>query len=180
MQAYSVPDDLAEHIDLISPMLYFDSTKAHATIQERIPMEGLEEQKKRESLEQQTKRDYIQSSCLTTYVSQRTNQTYEAITPTCIKQLYNTVGYQPDTNPDYIPLSFANFLGQSPSFSDLKLYEQEFNLPSRSFDILALINGGINDQNPLTESDGEANLDVQLMTAVVAGLPISTYITGGK
>lgn len=142
-------------------------------------MDGLEEQTKRDALEQTTKRDDIQTSCLTTYVSKRTNRTYEAITPTCIKQLYNTVGYQPDTS-SHLAISFANFLGESPSFSDLKLYEQEFGLPSTSFDVLALINGGVNDQNPQTESDGEANLDVQLMTAVLNGLPISTYITGGK
>lgn len=177
-QAYSVPEDLTDHIDLITPTTYFGGPQPHSIIPQKIPMEGLEEQTKRENLEQQTKRDYLQPSCLTTYVSKRTNRTYEGITPTCLKQLYNTVGYEADPNSGST-ISFANFLGESPSYSDLALFEREFGIESQSFQITALINGGVNDQNPLTESDGEANLDVQNIIGLVSGLPVSTYITGG-
>ncbi|KAK4503310.1 hypothetical protein PRZ48_006738 [Zasmidium cellare] len=176
--AYSVPDNLADDIDLIAPTTYFGDLQPHSVIPEKITMENLEEQNKRDELEQHTKRDNLQPSCLTTYVSKRTNRTYEAITPQCLKQLYNTVDYKPDPKSGS-NIAFANFLKESPSYSDLHLFEKEFNLPQQDFDILALINGGVNDQNPQTETDGEANLDVQNIIGLVDGLPVYTYITGG-
>lgn len=151
----------------------------HSVIPERIPMDSLEQQTKRDELEQHTKRDNLQPSCLTTYVSSRTNRTYEAITPECLKQLYNTVGYDADPKSGS-NIAFANFLEESPSYSDLHLFEKEFNIPQQDFEILALINGGVNNQNPQTETDGEANLDVQNIIGLVDGLPVYTYITGGR
>lgn len=93
-------------------------------------------------------------------------------------ELYNTVGYKADPKSGS-NIAFANFLNESPSYSDLQKFENEFKIPSQSFEVLALINGGVNDQNPLTESDGEANLDVQNIIGLVDGLPVYAYITGG-
>ena len=45
--------------------------------------------------------------------------------------------------------------------------------------MLALINGGVDNQDPVTEMDGEANLDAQNIIGLVDGLPVGEYITGG-
>lgn len=58
-------------------------------------------------------------------------------------------------------------------------FENIWSLPSQNFTVLALINGGVNNQDPATEEDGEANLDVQNIIGLVDGLPVGEYITGG-
>lgn len=77
-------------------------------------------------------------------------------------------------------IAFANFLNKTPSYRDLDLFEKAFKIPEQKFAVLALLNGGVNDQDPLTQTDGEANLDVQNMAKLVGGLPIYTYITGAE
>lgn len=121
----------------------------------------------------------LNPACTTTYVSKTTGRKYDLLTPQCIRQLYNTVNYKPDPKSGST-ISFANFLGETPSYRDLALFEKAFGIPEQNFTITAILNGGVNDQNPLTEVDGEANLDVQNIAGLVGGLPISTYITGGE
>lgn len=166
--AYSVPDDMAKHIELISPTTFFDNTQGHRA----IPSTTTNEVSKRQ----------LQTSCETVVsvpISANETQDFSLIGPECLKQLYNIGDYQVDVSAGS-DIAFGSFLNQSASYSDLAQFEQIYGIPSQNFTVLALINGGVDDQDALTEQDGEANLDVQNIIGLVDGLPVGEYITGGS
>lgn len=168
-RSYSVPDHLADHIDLISPTTYFGDLKAQLPVTpSKAPSST--------TREAPTKRQA--QVCSNPTITTASGRHYVALTPECIREFYNTTDYTPDATYGST-ISFANFLGESPNHADLALFESTFNIPKQDFETLALINGAVDDQNPLTAADGEANLDVQYITAVAQGLPVYSYITGG-
>ena len=167
---YSLPDDLHESVDLIDPTTYFGNTKAHAVLPRSGPTPVRSEPP--------TKRAF-NKACETTLTFDNGKEVYPVIGPQCLMELYNTVGYKADPKSGST-IAFGNFLNESASYSDLKQFEKIYKIPSQSFKINALINGGVNNQNPQTEMDGEANLDVQNIIGLVDGLPVSAYITGGS
>ncbi|APA15893.1 hypothetical protein SS1G_09225 [Sclerotinia sclerotiorum 1980 UF-70] len=150
---YSVPDHLAEHIDLISPTTYFGKTVANAPTKVT---------KKDTSATKVT----VDASCST------------SITPKCIKELYNVGDYTPSVSSGS-RIGFGSFLNQSALYSDLFQYEKYFDIPQQNFSV-TLINGATNDQNPATAQNGEANLDVQNIIGVAHPLPVQEFITGGS
>ncbi len=171
---YSVPDELGDAVDVIEPTTFFSSMVAHAAIPS-LPVE-----KREESLEKRINRACLKH--IEFNVGNSTNPDdlpFNLLSPQCLKELYNVGNYQADPNSGS-SVAFGNFLNESASYSDLAKFEKIFNIPSQSFKILALINGGVNNQNPLTEADGEANLDVQNLIGLVDGLPVGAYITGGS
>lgn len=113
---YSVPDELSQHIDLITPTTFFGKTKTQApTIVRRDPVEARQ----------------VDASCAT------------LITPRCLKQLYS-IGYTPDPKSGS-RIAFGSFLNQSARTQDLKLFETTYRIPHQSFSV-ELINDGVNDQ----------------------------------
>ncbi|CAD6448939.1 4ee354d2-c29f-48b7-a952-24051e52d9f8 [Sclerotinia trifoliorum] len=150
---YSVPNHLAEHIDLISPTTYFGKTVANAPTKVT---------KKNTSATKVT----VDASCST------------SITPKCIKELYNVGNYAPSATSGS-RIGFGSFLNQSALYADLFQYESYFGIPSQNFSV-TLINGATNDQNPATAQNGEANLDVQNIIGVAHPLPVQEFITGGS
>ena len=171
--AYSVPDDLGDAIDLISPTTYFDSMRAHRALPDLSPSKT----EQRPDMKRQLK-----PSCETTVavpISANQTEDFDLLSPTCLKELYNIGNYKVDPSSGST-IAFGSFLNQSASRSDLAKFEKIFNIPSQKFKILALINGGVDNQDPATEEDGEANLDVQNMIGLVDGLPVGEYITGGS
>lgn len=169
---YSVPDHLSDAIDLIEPTTFFGNMKAHralpkleSTRTEKAPMEARQ----------------LKPSCETTIsipISANQTEDFTVIGPTCLKELYNVGDYKPDVSAGST-IAFGSFLNQSASYSDLKKFEKIYDIPSQTFTVTT-INGGVNDQDPLTEQDGEANLDVQNIVGIVGGLPVHEYITGGS
>lgn len=171
---YSVPDELGDAVDVITPTTYFDNTNAHAAIPDAMALEATPVEKRAQPT--------IDLSCETDIVvpiNATYNKTYTALSPSCLRMLYNTEGYAADPSSGS-SIAFGNFLNQSASYSDLALFEEMFNIPSQNFTVLALINGGVDNQDPLTEMDGEANLDVQNIVGLADGLPVYAYITGGS
>ena len=102
----------------------------------------------------------------------------ELLSPGCLKELYNISNYtvEPDSGST---IAFASFLGQSASYADLADFEKLFSLPSRDSSVTALLNGGADNQDPGTELDDEANLDVPIITGLVDGLPVGEHIMAG-
>ncbi len=154
---YSIPDSLAQHIDLIIPTTYFGKTVAN------LPVVPAPSKTKRDTDASQST---IDASCQT------------SITPSCLKQLYNIGDYKPDPNSGS-RLGFGSFLNQSAIYSDLSGYETLFGIPAQNFSVV-LINGATNDQDVSTAQYGEANLDVQNQIGVAHPLPITEFITGGS
>ena len=147
---YSVPDDLTEHIDLISPTTYFGKTAAQLPTKPREPEPVAPRQ--------------VAPSCAT------------LITPACLKELYD-IKYTPSGKTNS-RIGFGSFLNQSARTEDLQLFETKYNIPAESFSV-QLINGGVNNQT-ISNNHGEANLDVQYIVGISHPLPIISFITGGS
>jgi tripeptidyl-peptidase-1 len=171
--AYSIPDDLGDAIDLISPTTYFGNMKAHRAVPNTPPSKT----EQNADVKRQLK-----PACETTVsvpISANQTEEFDLLSPTCLKELYNIGNYKVDPSAGST-IAFGSFLNQSASFSDLAKFEKIFDIPSQKLKILALINGGVNNQDPVSEQDGEANLDAQNMIGLVDGLPVGEYITGGS
>ncbi|KAM0130324.1 hypothetical protein ACHAP3_007463 [Botrytis cinerea] len=150
---YSVPDDVAEHIELISPTTYFGKTVANAPT-------------KIAKRDTSATKVTVDAACST------------SITPKCIKELYNIGDYTPSVSSGS-RIGFGSFLNQSALYTDLFQYESYFGIPEQNFTV-TLINGATNDQNEATAQIGEANLDVQNIIGVAHPLPVQEFITGGS
>lgn len=169
---YSIPDDLGDAIDLISPTTYFGGS----TAQLRMPRNAASRTKQAASKRQ------LQTSCETTIaypITANETEDFTLITPACLKELYDIGDYTVDPSAGS-SIAFGSFLNESASYSDLAQFEADFDIPSQNFTVLALIQGGVDNQDPTTELDGEANLDVQNIIGLVDGLPVGEYITGGS
>lgn len=152
---YSIPDELATYIDIISPTVYFGKTRSAVPVvsnpsQLQGPKGSLTE---------------VAASCQT------------SITPLCLKKMYNVGDYTPRPAAGS-RIGFGSFLNQSAQKSDLEAYETLSNISSQSFTV-ELVNGGVDNQNAPSKDVGEANLDVQLIIGVSHPLPVHEFITGG-
>lgn len=155
---YSVPDDLVQYIDLISPTTYYGKTVANAPKFKKAT---------------KTKRTSNSSPSVSVAASCQTS-----ITPSCIKQLYNIGNYAPDPNSGS-KVGFGSFLNESALYTDLFQFEETNGIPHQNFSTI-LINGATNDQDPATAQTGEADLDVQNIIGVSHPLPVIEFITGGS
>ncbi|KAJ5758114.1 uncharacterized protein N7511_006808 [Penicillium nucicola] len=153
---YSIPDDLTEYIDLISPTVFFGKTRS------AIPVPSSAQSAQ---IERRASSTEISPACQT------------SITPSCLKEMYNIGDYTPEPAAGS-RVAFGSFLNQSAQYSDLAAFESKFGIPSQSFTV-ELINGGVNNQSASKSDIGEANLDVQLIVAVSHPLPVHEFITGG-
>ena len=150
--SYSLPDDLVEYVDLVTPTTYFGKTTAQAPAPRmHFPNKNIIPRQ-------------VNSSCA------------DLITPACIKELYN-IKYIPDPKSGS-RIAFGSFLNQSARTQDLSQFETKFNIPQQGFAV-QLINGGVNDQS-ISPNHGEANLDVEYIVGTCGPLPILSYITGGS
>lgn len=139
---YSVPEELADYIDLIDPTIFVGKAAVAPPTYSTVTPSKV----KTDAATKST----IDASCST------------SITPTCLKQLYNTVGYTPDPHSGS-RIGFGSFLNQSAVYSDLFSFEDHFNIPHQNFStILVPDSGATNDQDITTAQLGEANLDVSV------------------
>ena len=114
---YSIPDALAQHVDLVTPTTYFGKTVAQAPV-----LHYSEDQ----------------------IASRQAASCSSSITPSCLKQLYN-VTYTPSATSGS-KIGFGNFLNQTARTSDLSSFESRNSIPSQGFSNV-LINGGKDDQS---------------------------------
>jgi tripeptidyl-peptidase-1 len=151
---YSVPDEVAGHINLVQPTTRFAAIRAnHETGSE---------------LEVIT-------------VAASANATVNcdvAITPQCLKQLYK-IDYKPDPKSGS-KAAFASYLEEYARYRDMALFEKNI-LPEavgQNFTVITF-NGGLDGQNSTADS-GEANLDAQYMLGLAQPLPVTEFSTGGR
>lgn len=151
---YSVPQNVAEHINLVQPTTRFASIRSnHETEHELV---GLQ-------------------------VAALANSTINCdatITPQCLKTLYK-INYKPDANSGS-KVAFASYLEEYARYSDLALFEKNI-LPEavgQNFSVVQF-NGGLNAQNSSDDS-GEANLDLQYIVGISSPLPVTEFSTGGR
>ncbi|KAJ3820946.1 peptidase S8/S53 domain-containing protein [Lentinula raphanica] len=153
---YSLPRHLHDHISLVSPTTYFGTAKSMKVTSH------LEPDRPALSLSSDVSPP---STCSRT------------ITPTCLKDLYNTVNYTP-TQTASNKIGITGYLEQFASNADLTTFTESF-LPGATNATFTLteINGGLNTQN---DPGVEANLDVQYATGMSFPTPMIFYSTGGE
>jgi tripeptidyl-peptidase I len=164
--AYSVPQDVMEHIDLIHPTTFFGKTQAFRPVHIADGAAKLFDEPfvaAVDAIEPRQTRSRVDASCK------------QNITPNCLKQMYNVGDYKPDAKSGS-KIGFGSFLNETSSVEDLKLYTKKFGIPDQSV-TKTTIEGGVDDQQ---RESGEANLDAQNMVGIGHPLPVYEYITGGS
>ncbi|KAI0873315.1 tripeptidyl-peptidase [Hypoxylon argillaceum] len=160
---YSVPDELADKIDLIQPTTRFGQLGARkSTIFDMHVLGPVDEEEAK-----------VNAVASTAAVA---NCNTAQITPACIKSLYN-IKYTPSASGNLV--AFGSYLEEYARYSDLASFETKW-LPAakgQNFTV-QLVNGGLNSQTSSSDS-GEANLDIQYILGVSAPIPILEYSTGG-
>jgi tripeptidyl-peptidase-1 len=151
---YSVPDDVAQHINLIQPTTRFAAIRENHEVAHEIV--GLQ----------------------LAAVANNTVNCDATITPQCLKTLYK-IDYKPDPKSGS-KVAFASYLEEYARYSDLALFEKNI-LPEavgQNFSVVQF-SGGLNAQNSSDDS-GEANLDLQYIVGVSSPLPVTEFSTGGR
>ncbi|KII95259.1 hypothetical protein PLICRDRAFT_208135 [Plicaturopsis crispa FD-325 SS-3] len=165
--SYSLPEDLHAHIDVVQPTTSFARTK------------GL-----KSTLHWSSSQEQVLSTNLPPIVDVASGSTVDAscnrtITITCLKQLYNAVGYNSSaTNGNQIGIT--GYLEQFANIADLQLFykDQRPDALNSSFQFVS-VNGGENNQTA-SEAGDEANLDTQFAYGLTFPTPGVFFSTGGQ
>lgn len=133
--SYSVPDAVAQHVDLVQPTTRFGTLGAARS---NIFNMTLLESDEAAVVEVSASTAAAAAPCTTT------------VTPACLKAQYN-IGYTPAEDGNLV--AFASYLEEYARYSDLALFERQL-LPAavgQNFSV-TLINGGLNDQSSNDDS----------------------------
>ncbi|KAI0925655.1 hypothetical protein AcV5_008333 [Taiwanofungus camphoratus] len=166
--SYSLPEHLMDHVDLVQPTTVFSRFSSMKTTY-------------RFSQDQSTTAgqngSYIPvPSASGGQVDASCNQT---ITVSCLKQLYNAVGYTPAAAGQN-QIAVTAYLDQYANFEDLQLfYADEVPAAVNTTFTVISINGGTNNQN-LSDAGAEADLDTQFAFGISYPTPGTFFTTGGS
>jgi tripeptidyl-peptidase-1 len=151
---YSVPEDVAQYVNLIQPTTRFASIRAnHETEHEVV---GLQ----------------------LAAVANSTVNCDATITPQCLKTIYK-IDYKADAKSGS-KVAFASYLEEYARYSDLALFEKNIYPEAIGQNVsVVLFSGGIDGQNSTSDS-GEANLDLQYIVGTSSPLPVTEFSTGGR
>ncbi|KAI0677175.1 tripeptidyl peptidase A [Trametes maxima] len=168
--AYSIPEHLDEHVELVEPTLFFSRTKSLKT-SFRIH----DEEAKSAVVAADTPPISIPSAS-GGHVDASCNKT---ITITCLQQLYNAVGFTPDVKHGN-EIGITGYLEQFANIQDLQSFyaDQRPDALNSTFKTV-LINGGENNQT-LADAGAEANLDTQFAYGLTFPTPGTFFSTGGR
>ncbi|PYI36894.1 tripeptidyl-peptidase [Aspergillus indologenus CBS 114.80] len=159
--AYSIPDSVAPHVNMIQPTTRFGQLKPNRATMRSKPK-------------------HVDEQSLASAVrAQNTSQCDSVITPHCLKDLYNVGDYQADAKSGS-KVAFASYLEEYARYDDLAKFEQKLapSAVGQNFTVVKF-NGGLDDQKS-TKDSGEANLDLQYIVGMSSPLPVTEYSTGGR
>ncbi|KAI0536578.1 peptidase S8/S53 domain-containing protein [Xylaria digitata] len=151
---YSVPSEVAQHINLVQPTTRFATIRAnHQTGSQIFEIQGIQAAAAEDNCD-------------------------ALITPACLKTLYN-IDYKADAKSGS-KVAFTSYLEEYARYSDFALFEENY-LPEaigQNFTVVQF-NGGLNDQSSDDDS-GEANLDAQYILGTGHPLPVTEFSVGGR
>ncbi|KAK0461798.1 peptidase S8/S53 domain-containing protein [Desarmillaria tabescens] len=163
---YSLPEVLLDHIDVVQPTTLFGRWKGmKSTV---IDFENFDLGNTADVAKLDAETDDVDPACNV------------SITVSCLKQLYNAVGYVPsDCNKDS-SIGVTAYLEQYANEADLQLFyhDQVPEAVGSTFDFIS-VKGGLNDQN-ISLAGVEANLDVQFAFGLAFPIPRTFYSTAGR
>ncbi|KAH7923659.1 subtilisin-like protein [Leucogyrophana mollusca] len=164
--SYSLPEILHEHVDLIQPTTMFARFKAFKST---LHWAGADSSTSTPSSGTITgpAGNQVDASCNNT------------ITLTCLRQLYNAVGYQTSaTNGNKFGLT--GYLGQYANIDDLQMFFQDQNPAAYGSNFTFVsVHGGINNQS-IAAAGVEADLDTQFGFGLTYPTPGTFYSTYGE
>ncbi|KAI1178412.1 subtilisin-like protein [Nemania sp. FL0916] len=148
---YSVPEEIADHINLVQPTTRFAALRAnHETGTQIFEIQAAPAADNCDAL----------------------------ITPACLKTFYK-LDYTADAKSGS-KLGFVSYLEEYARYADFATFEQNY-LPEaigQNFTVIQY-NGGLNNQTSTSDS-GEANLDAQYILGTGHPLPITEFSVGGR
>ncbi|KAF2971878.1 hypothetical protein GQX73_g1707 [Xylaria multiplex] len=151
---YSVPEEVAQHINLVQPTTRFATIRAnHQTGSQIFEIQGIQAAAAEDNCD-------------------------ALITPACLKTFYN-IDYKADAKSGS-KVAFTSYLEEYARYSDFALFEENY-LPEaigQNFSVIQF-NGGLNDQSSDDDS-GEANLDAQYILGTGYPLPVTEFSVGGR
>ncbi|RDW91294.1 hypothetical protein BP5796_02459 [Coleophoma crateriformis] len=160
---YSVPSDVSSHITMIQPTTRFGQYRT-----QRSSIVKTEE----------TEADFSILS-VTNGTSFNLTACNTAITPDCIRDLYNVGSYQADPGVGSL-FGVCGYLNEYAKYDALDTFLGKYapQAVSQNFSYV-LVNGGLSTQNDTVDDDGEANLDIQYAAGLGYNQAINYYSTGG-
>ncbi|KAL7280332.1 hypothetical protein ACG7TL_005249 [Trametes sanguinea] len=164
---YSLPSALHEHVAVVAPTTYFGtmkSMKATSFIQKNAPTID-------------TDADFAHLLKGPSSLATVPTSCNSAITPACLRALYNTTSYTPAAT-DKNSLGVAGYLNEFANRADLQTFFRRFRTDAvgTSFTTVEVNGGGDNQNEPGTE----ANLDIQYTEGISFPTPNIYYSTGGS
>ncbi|KAG9239574.1 putative Tripeptidyl-peptidase sed2 [Amylocarpus encephaloides] len=162
--SYSVPAEVAEHINFIQPTTRFGNLTPLGSTAKKLDIGAAFDGKAK--WWRPSAAPAVNITC---------NRT---ITPECLLELYN-IHYKGDAK-NKNTVGFGSFLEEYARYDDYQKFEQKY-LPyavGTNFSVVQ-IHGGLNDQNSADDS-GEANLDAQYILGVGYPTPVVEYSTAGR
>ncbi|KZT01406.1 tripeptidyl peptidase A [Laetiporus sulphureus 93-53] len=166
--AYSLPENLLEHVDVIQPTTIFSRIKRmRATYRFMDQKVDIVAASSGYIPDPTASGGQVDASCNST------------ITPSCLLQLYNAVGYEPAV-PGENKIAVTGYLEQYANLEDFKLFNEAL-VPAAANSAFAVveINGGQNNQTS-SAAGVEANLDTQYAFGLTYPTPGTFYSTGGS
>ncbi|KAG9317809.1 peptidase S8/S53 domain-containing protein [Chiua virens] len=165
--SYSLPESLHEHIELIQPTTMFTRLRPFRSTLHWPSDTELTNQSPSTGLLTGPAGNEVDGSCS------------ETITITCLRQLYNAVGYNTSANNGN-KIAVTAYLEQYANNQDLQQFFQTENPEAYGSNYTFVsINGGMNNQT--FEAAGvEANLDTQFAFGLTYPTPATLYSTGGS
>lgn len=207
--SYSVPLEVAKHVDLIHPTTFFGKTQAYTPVGRRVrqaksrapnapattpkaaPEPGVPYSQPAE-LPDVGSEPAVPTVATLPIPSELeagptakpyfniSEQCNNGVTPLCLKQMYNVGNYTPSASSGS-RISFGSFLNQSSQFEDVALYQDQFVIPRQNVTKIFVTNATNCQTVACAESlAGEANMDAENMIGIAHPLPIYEYLTGGK
>jgi len=159
---WSLPEHLHEHISTIQPTTAFLRASPQLATVLESPGVDLNED------------DYPPST-----VQLISTCNWEGVTPACLRLLYGTDGYTPQSANSSI--AFTNYLGQVANRSDaarfLTMFRPDAVSAASSFQQISIAGGAVD--NGTAGAGYEGNLDLQTIAGQVFPINITSYSTGG-
>ena len=157
--SYALPDVLHAHIQTVTPTTHFPSSRGMRHTLHR-----------RTSGAAPAKAQVASGKVVTARQDQH-------VTPSKLRWLYQTVGYEPTAHPDENRLAIVGFDDEYPSQSDLTLFLTNYRTKAKDamFTVVQLNGGGYNSSDPFDH----ANVGIQYATAMVHPTPVVFYSVGG-
>jgi tripeptidyl-peptidase-1 len=164
---YSVPDEVAEHIKMVAPVVRFGEVRA---LRSQV-MEVVGAQRQFQAAAAIPPQVLDVAAC------------NDSITPECIRSLYNVGSYQADPSVPNSLFGVSGFLEQWAKYDQLALFTAAHAPYAADANFTSVgINGGVNLQVIAADpnDDDEAALDIQYAVALSYKMPITYYSTAGR